>query len=383
VADAAVAAALRSSAKLVVVEAPGGCGKTFQGAALAADVCATLEPGRLLILTHTHAACDVFGDKTRGLRGLEIRTIDSLIGQIAEAYPEPGLVAGSLPDYDCNSRWVAGLLKRRPFIADMLARRYPMVICDEHQDASAEQHAVIEALHGAGAKVRAFFDPMQKIYGSSTSEAQGQTDDSRLAAFRAAADVAESLDIPHRWKSGGEELGEWILENRTRLARGGKLRLTGKLPRGLTVVFADNIARRNLGFQLHAQERRPLDRAFKGVQPLLLLSHHNETVQAIRAYLGRSMPIWEGHTRSALPALVQSLAASGDAGAVSDARRGLCPERLYRLFRQSVRNALSRRGRQRLRQADEGQAKAYPGAGASDRRAAQPHRRGRLSEGPT
>ncbi|MEY9142040.1 ATP-binding domain-containing protein [Bradyrhizobium elkanii] len=318
-ADETVAAALRSTAKLVVVEAPGGCGKTFQGAAFAADVCPTLGPGRLLILTHTHAACDVFGVRTKGLSGLEIRTIDSLIGQIAEAYPEPGLIVGVLPDYDRNSRWAAGLLKRRPFIADMLARRYPMVICDEHQDASDEQHAVIESLRGAGAKVRAFFDPMQRIYGAGATDAQGQADDSRLAALRAAADVAESLDVPHRWKGGCEELGNWILENRTRLAAGGKLRLTGKLPRGLLVVFANNTAQRNLGFQLDAQDRRPLDLAFKGAQPLLILSHHNDTVQAIRAYLGRSMPIWEGHTRSALPTLVEQLATCDDASTVAKA----------------------------------------------------------------
>jgi DNA helicase-2/ATP-dependent DNA helicase PcrA len=203
-----------------------------------------------------------------------------------------------------------------------------MVICGEHQDASAEQHAVVASLHGAGAKVRAFFDSMQRIYGAGATEAQGQADDSRLATFRAAADVAESLDVPHRWKGGDEELGDWILENRARLAGGGKLRLTGKLPRGLKVVFADNTAQRNLGFQLDAQDRKLLDPAFKGPRPLLILSHHNDTVQAIRAFLGRSMPIWEGHTRSALPTLVQNLAAGGDAPAVAKAAvdfvQGIC-----------------------------------------------------------
>lgn len=318
-ADAAVAAALRSTAKLVVIEAPGGCGKTYQGASFAADVCPTLGSGRLLILTHTHAACDVFRDRTRGLTGLEIRTIDSLIGQIAEAYPEPGVILGVMPDYDRNGRWAAGLLRRRPFIADMLARRYPMVICDEHQDASPEQHAVVEALHGAGAKVRAFFDPMQRIYGVGATTAKGQADDERLAAFRAAADVSEPLNVPHRWSGGGEDLGAWILENRARLAADGKLRLTGALPRGLSVVIADNTAQRNLGFQLDDRGRRALNADLKGVQPLLILSHHNETVQAIRAALGRSMPIWEGHTRSALPALAERLASCTDAMAVAEA----------------------------------------------------------------
>ncbi len=318
-ADTQVAAALRSAANLVVVEAPGGCGKTYQGAAFAADICPTLGPGRLLILTHTHAACDVFADKTCGLTGLDIRTIDSLIGQIVEAYPEPGVIPGSLPDYERNSRWAAALLRRYPFVADMLARRYPLVICDEHQDASAEQHAVIEALHAAGARVRAFFDPMQRIYGPGATTAQGQADENRLTAFQAAADISESLSTPHRWRGGGEDLGAWILENRTRLAQGGQLRLTGALPRGLKVVFADNAAQRNLGFRLDVQDRRALDADVKGLQPLLVLSHHNDTVKAIRAFLGRSMPIWEGHTRSALPTLVQRLSEQSDAAAVADA----------------------------------------------------------------
>ncbi len=317
--DAAVASALRSAAKLVVIEAPGGCGKTYQGASFAADVCPALMPGRLLILTHTHAACDVFADRTRGLKGIEIRTIDSLIAQIAEAYPEPGVTPGSLPDYDRNGRWAASLLKRRPFIADMLARRYPMVICDEHQDASPEQHGIIEALRRAGATVRVFFDPMQRIYGVGATSAQNQADDERLAALQAAADVSESLDVPHRWRGGGEDLGAWILENRARLAHGGKLRLTGALPRGLNVVFADNAAQWNLGFQLNARARRELDCDLKGAQPLLILSHHRETVRAIRAALGRSMPIWEGHTRSALPALAERLAECADAAAITEA----------------------------------------------------------------
>ncbi len=85
--DESVTEALRSAARLVVVEAPGGCGKTYQGASYARDVAPTLGNGRLLILTHTNAACDVFAARTRGLdRRVEIRTIDGLIGEIAGAY---------------------------------------------------------------------------------------------------------------------------------------------------------------------------------------------------------------------------------------------------------------------------------------------------------
>lgn len=321
-----MAAALRSSAGLVVIEAPAGCGKTYQGASFAADVSSSLGRGRLLILTHTHAACDVFGDRTRGLKGLEIRTIDSLIGQIADAYPEPGVLRGPLPDYQRDARWVARLIRGRPFIADMLARRYPMIICDEHQDASADQHAILEALHAAGSKVRAFFDPMQRIYAVGGTVAESEANDRRLAAFHAAAHVSETLDVPHRWSGEAEELGAWILENRARLARGGKLCLTGLLPRGLNVVFADNTPQRNLGFQLQPRHPDGLRRDLRGAGPLMILSHHNETVQAIRAGLGRAMPIWEGHTRSALPALVKRLADCTDAIGIADAAVGFVQE---------------------------------------------------------
>src|SRR5438067_1772362 len=59
--DESVAQALRSSARLVVVEAPAGCGKTFQAAEYARWFATTTEEvGKILILTHTHAACDVF-----------------------------------------------------------------------------------------------------------------------------------------------------------------------------------------------------------------------------------------------------------------------------------------------------------------------------------
>src|SRR3546814_11035575 len=85
--DASVAEALRSSARLVVVEAPGGCGKTYQGASYARDIAPSLGDGRLLILTHTNAACDVFAARTLGLnRRVEIRTIDGRLPEIDCAY---------------------------------------------------------------------------------------------------------------------------------------------------------------------------------------------------------------------------------------------------------------------------------------------------------
>jgi len=85
--DREVADLLDSDAPLVVVEAPAGCGKTYQGAHYALRAASRLSNGRVLILTHTHAACAAFAQATRiAHRKVEIRTLDSLIVQIAAAY---------------------------------------------------------------------------------------------------------------------------------------------------------------------------------------------------------------------------------------------------------------------------------------------------------
>src|SRR5690554_5347985 len=85
--DITVAAALRSNARLVVVEAPAGCGKTYQAADYAHWLATALEARQVLILTHTHAACDVFRSRTASVRRqVQITTIDGLVAQIAGVY---------------------------------------------------------------------------------------------------------------------------------------------------------------------------------------------------------------------------------------------------------------------------------------------------------
>lgn len=170
--DETVYAALRSDAPLVVVEAPGGCGKTHQGADYAREITAAGK-SHLLILTHTHAACSVFAQRAIGGGSrVEIRTIDSLIIHVGTAY-HAGL--GLPPDTAAWARQtkkgyakvalkVAGLLRRHPMIAASLAKRYPIIICDEHQDCSGDQHAIGMSLLDQGARLRVFADPMQRIY---------------------------------------------------------------------------------------------------------------------------------------------------------------------------------------------------------------------------
>lgn len=310
--DATVATALRSAAKLVVIEAPAGCGKTFQGAQYARDACAEVN-GRVLILTHTHAACDVFASRTLGFeKKVDIRTIDSLIANIASVYYKPlglprdtGMWARNTPGgYQKLAAKAASLLRAAPFISTSLAQRYPIVICDEHQDANVNQHEVVMACHAAGAKIRIFGDPMQRIYGSRAKD-EATADEQRWRELKTNADVFEQLDEPHRWLNGSADLGRWILEARASLREGGKIDLRGRLPHGLSVIVAENSsAQQRGGYRVVPAEREPIDGVVNASVSLLVLSSQNDTVDAIRAFFNRRLPIWEGHVRESLSRLV-------------------------------------------------------------------------------
>lgn len=322
--DATVAKALRSVARLVVVEAPGGCGKTYQGASYACDIAPALGDGRLLILTHTNAACDVFARRTRGLnRRVEIRTIDGLIVEIAGAYRHPfGLpedvgawARRTSKGYELLGERVARLLTRHPAIADCVARRYPIVVCDEHQDASADQHTIVMALHRGGAQLRVFADPMQTIF--TGTQAQAAAAEQRWADLKAAADRFEELDQPHRWANIQPELGVWILAARATLRDGGKIDLTGNLPAGLTVHVAENSSPERTGFRVAAQESLAIY-ARANAPSLLVLTGQNDRVTALRAFFNRRLPIWEGHVREGLSTLAAHCAAhQGNAEALA------------------------------------------------------------------
>lgn len=310
--DGRVQQILRSPAPLVVIEAPAGCGKTYHGAQYARDLLIRLNSGRLLILTHTHAACDVFAQRTKGLDNrVEIRTLDSLIVEIARVYHRglelpPDVTAWAVQrgseGFQELAVKVARLLERAPFIASALASRYPYIICDEHQDANEAQHQVVMAIHRAGAILRVFGDPMQAIYGS-RKEIQAATE--RWEALKAAADEYATLTTPHRWKDA-RELGDWILEVRSALKTGQPVDLRGDLPRGLTIIRADNIAPRYGCFMVNKPERRLIERHVRDTQRLLVLTPTNALVRAMHSFFHRCIPIWEGYTREALAQLVLS-----------------------------------------------------------------------------
>jgi len=360
VSDETVHAALRSDVPLVVVEAPGGCGKTHQGAGYACEIAASRN-GRLLILTHTHAACSVFAERTKGAGSrVEIRTVDSLIGHIATAYHGGlGLPADTTAwarqtknGYAQVALKVAGLLKRYPMIAASLARRYPVVICDEHQDCSGDQHAIGMALLSQGARLRVFADPMQRIYKEKALPGSSPACD--WSALTQQAQAFEQLDTPHRWNAGCPDLGQWSLRARAALKSGGKVDLRSGLPASVGVVFAENQARKIFDYQLSSADRRAIDTFEKAQSSLLILTHYNETARSFRGFFNRRIPLWEGHIRSALEQLVDS--ARGGQGNVpilaaavvtfmNDIGKGFSPSAFGNRFEKEARDGCSAKSR--------------------------------------
>lgn len=314
---------LRSDEPLVVIEAPAGCGKTYQGAEFAHDIAPTLGNGRMLILTHTNAACDVFGGRTRGISDnvLEIRTIDALICQIAGAYhkvldlpPDPTVWAHTHNGFGEIATRVAMFLQKNPIVPAALARRYPIIVCDEHQDASPAHHQIVMAIHRQGAKVRIFGDRMQSIYERNAMAAAQHRQ--RWEALVASA-AHDQLDHPHRWTKDAEgcsELGEWVLKARTTLLANKPLDLTLGLPASVKVIFADNTSPIHGGYLVRSPQRKLVDQHLNSLDQIFVLASSNDLVRSLRSFWNRRIPIWEGHTRDALSVLLADIQSiNGDA----------------------------------------------------------------------
>lgn len=100
------------------------------------------------------------------------------------------------------------LLEEFPIVERAYLARYPVVIADEHQDASALQDALVRRLGTVRLTVLA--DPMQLIHGFRGARME------RLDRHREECDEELLLNTPHRWH-GSEHLAEWLLAVRARL----------------------------------------------------------------------------------------------------------------------------------------------------------------------
>jgi DNA helicase-2/ATP-dependent DNA helicase PcrA len=317
--DDEVANLLRSEASIVVIEAPAGCGKTHQAASYAADVAASLKSAKLLVVTHTHAACSVIAERTLAYHGkIDIRTLDSLINLIATVYrlsidlPEDVSAWARQHGYELLATKVANLLRSNPMIAKHLARLFPIIICDEHQDSNEAQDEIVKILGKQGAQLRIFGDPMQIIPGG-----RGQNDKAAIALARwnALKDLATfgELETPHRWRETNPDLGKWILSVRENLKNEQSIDLKSRLPRGVKVKFAENGSQIPVSYRLTPENWKNLNALLNEDKQMLLIAGTNTTIQSLRGTFRPRFPIWEGHTRNYLEKFIETL----DDGAVN------------------------------------------------------------------
>jgi DNA helicase-2/ATP-dependent DNA helicase PcrA len=219
---------LRSEARVVVVEAPAGCGKTHEAVELARDLLPAMKRRqRVLLLAHTNAATAEFRARLGHLASTSIvvSTFDSFALELLRAYAGAlGLPArfrvgpaGHLQFADLVPQLNA-LITRAPAIARHLAAHYPALIADEHQDASRDQHKLVKLLLDAGvARARLFGDPMQAIYNF----------DGHLVPWNdvvAFGDGVVQLEEPWRWRET-PTFAAWITGGRQDLTSGQRLRV--------------------------------------------------------------------------------------------------------------------------------------------------------------
>lgn len=310
--DEEIANLLRSKAQVVVIEAPAGCGKTHQAACFAADAAATLNSGRLLVLTHTHAACSVIAERTLDYRNrIDIRTLDSLINQIATAYhlslelPKDVSTWARQYGYELLATKVSKFLRSNPIVTKHLAKLFPIIICDEHQDANEAQDNIVQLFGNQGALLRIFGDPMQIIPGGPGHRAIAAAALARWDALKTRGEFGE-LETPHRWRETNPDLGEWVLRVREAFKNEQPIDLMN-LPAGVNVMFAEDRSPTPASYRLMPESWDDLKAVLSANEQMLLVAGSNATIQSLRGTFRPRFPIWEGHTRNNLEKFIEVL----------------------------------------------------------------------------
>jgi DNA helicase-2/ATP-dependent DNA helicase PcrA len=165
------------------------------------------------------------------------------------------------------------LLHRYPSVDAAYRAHYPIVIADEHQDASALQDAVTRRL--ASQRLTIFADPMQLIHGFRGASP------ARLARHLAECDAHHSLSTPHRWR-GSREIGAWLLAVRARLERRPAV-----APRPSS--FSEVLSPGRYGFNgtLNPTKLAVLSAFKSGRKSIAVLARTNDEAAKLRDYLSR------------------------------------------------------------------------------------------------
>lgn len=162
------------------------------------------------------------------------------------------------------------LLEAYPVLDQAYKARYPVVVADEHQDASELQDAMVRRL--ANRRLLILADPMQLIYGFRGSKAE------RLDRHVAEADEKFELRTPHRWH-GAQQIGRWLLGVRARLLNCPDATRPPAALQVITVPYAN---------QMKATVKQQAAKALReGMQTIAVIAVLNNEVRDVRSYLTR------------------------------------------------------------------------------------------------
>lgn len=207
------------------VVAAAGCGKTEQIALVVRDINDSATPlKKCLVLTHTFAGVDVLKKRFQKLevskQAYQLDTIASWCLRYAIGYPKTSELGAANPKN--NQEWAkvypaAVKLIHSGCVDQVLKATYQMVLVDEYQDCSSDQHNLIVELKRL-LPVCIFGDPLQSIF-----KFDGTVDwDAKVASeFPQVA----KLTHPWRWKREGanSSLGGRLVKLREQLEASANL----------------------------------------------------------------------------------------------------------------------------------------------------------------
>jgi DNA helicase-2/ATP-dependent DNA helicase PcrA len=203
------------------VTAPAGCGKTHL---IAEALSRHTELKPVLILTHTNAGVVALRSRLRDAgvppRAYRLSTIDGWAMRLISAFPvrsghNPRLLEVANPSKDYPGiREAAVRLLKSGHIGDVIVASYSRLIVDEYQDCSVRQHALV-AYAACSVHTCVLGDPMQAIFDFG-GDALAKWEEEVCKHFP----IAGELSTPWRWiNAGHRQLGDWLLDVRSRLIR--------------------------------------------------------------------------------------------------------------------------------------------------------------------
>jgi hypothetical protein len=289
------------------VELPAGCGKT-EIVVATAQVGAS-EGQHVLVLTHTNAGVAAIRRRLQrhGVHGeIAVTTIDSFMQRIQSAFPSLG--APVLKDENDDGYWpelraAAVEIAASPNVAEILRGSYDLLIVDEYQDCSTDQHALVVGI-ASHVRTVVFGDRMQAIFGFGGVTLVDWEHDVQ-SEFPTADELFDV--VPHRWSQTNRELGEWLLDV-VRPALGAHEPLDLGSLGFLTRTASDDAAKRNVPYQY-----------FDTRDSTVFILPDHWRLEGFAKNLRGQFPVIEDVGMRRVAELSRSLTASDDGGAVAAA----------------------------------------------------------------